>query len=76
MDHVGKPRQFDLSTEFKVGTQWLEKQCGQDGENLLGHVKETTHSSAAKRMPLRGYFKQQGQENMFTELFLLLKGQY
>lgn len=30
------------------GTQWLEKQCGQDGENLLGHVKEPTHSSAAR----------------------------
>ena len=76
MDHVGNDRQFDLSTEFKVGNIVTRKQCGQDVENLLGHVKEPTHSSAAKGMPLRGYFKQQDQVHMFTELFLLLRGQY
>ena len=49
MDHVGNDRQFDLSTEFKVGNTVTRKQRGQDVENLLGHVKEPTHSSALNK---------------------------
>ena len=54
----------------------LEEQHVQDMGNLLGHAKELGHFSAGKGMPSRGYFKQQGQVNMSTEVFLLLRGQY
>lgn len=41
----------------------LEKWCGQDIQNLVGHAKESGHSSGGKGMLLggAGYFKQQGQ---------------